>query len=109
MRERLKKSKYVFPRCGSYRLSKEVLRYSKLSLLLGVRCRECGHEFVISTRLNWIYDGYDAEGSYSPKRLNTVEFDKKKWFVDLRLKEFRNIYKPYDRVPFHRARKEARE
>ena len=109
MSEKLKNSKSVCPRCGSFRLSKEVLRYSELSLLLDVQCRECGHEFIISTRVNWVYDGYDARESNSPKRLNIVEFDEKKWFVDLRLEEFRNIYNPHDRIPFHKARKEASE
>ena len=109
MSERLKNSKYVCPRCGSFRLSKEVLAYSKLNLLLELQCRECGHEFVISADLKWIYDGYDAEASHSPKRLNIVEFCQTRWFVDLRLEEFRNICKPHDRIPFHKARKEASE
>ena len=35
------------------------------------------------------------------KRLKIVEFDGKKWYADCRLKEFRNIYKPHERVSFY--------
>ena len=43
------------------------------------------------------------------KMLKIVEFDGKKWFADCRLKEFRNIYKPHERVSFYDMYEEVSE
>jgi hypothetical protein len=40
-------------------------------------------------------------------RLKIVEFDGKKWFVDFRLEEFRNVYNPHERVSFYKDSEEA--
>lgn len=37
------------------------------------------------------------------KKLPIVEFNNKKWFLDIRLNEFRNIENPHDRIDIDEA------
>jgi hypothetical protein len=36
-------------------------------------------------------------------RLKTVKFGGKKWFIDIRLEEYRNVKDPADRICFREA------
>jgi hypothetical protein len=37
------------------------------------------------------------------KRLDTVRFAGKKWFIDLRLEEYRNVKNPHEKITFQDA------
>jgi len=42
-------------------------------------------------------------GRAYPKKLKTVKFGGKTWFIDTRLEEYRNVKNPSDRISFSEA------